>query len=94
MSEPEKSPSRDESAQEVATETSQNDPSSFLSEIRGSDVIVKLNSGVEYHGKLQSVDGFMNIALESTREFFNNKQVNSYGDVFIRGNNVIFISAA
>lgn len=29
----------------------------------------------------------MNIALESTREFFNNKQVNSYGDVFIRGNN-------
>jgi hypothetical protein len=42
-------------------------------------------------GKLQSVDGFMNIALESTTEFFNNKQVNSYGDVFIRGNNGEFL---
>jgi hypothetical protein len=50
MSEPEKAASRDENAQEVAAEASQNDPSSFLSEIRGSDVIVKLNSGVEYHG--------------------------------------------
>lgn len=49
MSEFEKTTSRDETA-ETTAEVSQNDPSSFLSEIRGGDVIVKLNSGVEYHG--------------------------------------------
>lgn len=38
-------------------------------------------------GKLQSVDGFMNIALEGTKELVNNKTTNSFGDVFIRGNN-------
>lgn len=28
------------------------DPSAFLHEITGSNVIVKINSGVEYHGRL------------------------------------------
>ena len=37
------------------------DPSGFLSEIIGSQVTVKLNSGVVYKGELQSVDGYMNI---------------------------------
>lgn len=59
----------------------------FLSAITGNSVIVKLNSGLEYHGTLQSVDGFMNIALEATKEYVDTKLTNDYGDVFIRGNN-------
>ncbi|KAK0316146.1 U4/U6-U5 snRNP complex subunit lsm6 [Friedmanniomyces endolithicus] len=63
------------------------DPSGFLSEIIGAPVTVKLNSGVTYKGELQSVDGYMNIALEQTKEFVNGKLRRSYGDAFVRGNN-------
>lgn len=38
-------------------------------------------------GELQSVDGYMNIALEQTREIVNGKLRRSYGDAFVRGNN-------
>ncbi|GFF35327.1 U4/U6-U5 snRNP complex subunit lsm6 [Aspergillus udagawae] len=69
------------------------DPSAFLSEIIGAPVTVKLNSGVVYRGELQSVDGYMNIALERSEEFVDGKLRRSYGDAFIRGNNVLYISA-
>ena len=86
------------------------DPSSFLSEIIGAPVTVKLNSGVIYkgtihflvrvakywwfeflhiQGELQSVDGYMNIALEKTEEYVNGQLRKNYGDVFVRGNNGI-----
>lgn len=38
-------------------------------------------------GELQSVDGYMNIALEQTKEFVNGKLHRNYGDAFVRGNN-------
>lgn len=38
-------------------------------------------------GELQSVDGYMNIALEQTREFVEGKLRRTYGDAFVRGNN-------
>nr|A1CE19.2 RecName: Full=U6 snRNA-associated Sm-like protein LSm6 [Aspergillus clavatus NRRL 1] len=69
------------------------DPSAFLSEIIGAPVTVKLNSGVVYKGELQSVDGYMNIALEQSKEFMDGKLRRSYGDAFIRGNNVLYIAA-
>lgn len=40
-------------------------------------------------GELQSVDGYMNIALEKTEEFVNGQLRRSYGDAFVRGNNGI-----
>lgn len=69
------------------------DPSAFLSEIIGAPVTVRLNSGVVYKGELQSVDGYMNIALEKTNEYVNGRLRRSYGDAFVRGNNVLYISA-
>ncbi|KAJ5550712.1 hypothetical protein N7461_005410 [Penicillium sp. DV-2018c] len=73
---------------ENSAPTEGKDPSVFLSEIIGAPVIVKLNSGVVYKGELQSVDGYMNIALEKTEEFVNGKLRRNYGDAFVRGNNV------
>jgi len=67
-------------------------PSGFLSDIIGAPITVKLNSGVEYRGELQSVDGYMNIALEKTEEYVGGQLKHKYGDVFIRGNNVLYIS--
>jgi U6 snRNA-associated Sm-like protein LSm6 len=81
------------------------DPSGFLSAIIGAPVTVKLNSGTVYRGtlaaqkcyvklrtclgELQSVDGYMNIALEQTKEYINGQLSRTYGDAFIRGNNGI-----
>ena len=62
-------------------------PAQFLQDIIGKEVLVKLNSGVEYRGRMACLDGFMNIALESTQEFVEGIQTNEYGDCFIRGNN-------
>lgn len=38
-------------------------------------------------GELQSVDGYMNIALEKTAEYVNGQKRREYGDAFVRGNN-------
>lgn len=43
-------------------------------------------------GELQSVDGYMNIALEKTEEFVNGKLRRNYGDAFVRGNNGLLLS--
>lgn len=63
------------------------DPGKFLAEIRGGPVIVKLHSGIEYHGKLLSIDSFMNVVLHESSEIVNNQVANRYNDTFIRGSN-------
>ncbi|EEC00872.1 small nuclear ribonucleoprotein f, putative [Ixodes scapularis] len=59
---------------------------------RHEPVVVKLNSGLDYRGVLACLDGYMNIALEQTEEYVNGQLKNKYGDAFIRGNNVLYIS--
>ncbi|KAJ8114794.1 hypothetical protein OPT61_g3409 [Boeremia exigua] len=58
------------------------DPSGFLSEIIGAPVTVKLNSGIVYKGDLQSVDGYMNIALERCKEVSEGRVTRNWGDAF------------
>ncbi|OQD82666.1 hypothetical protein PENANT_c020G05381 [Penicillium antarcticum] len=41
--------------------------------------------------ELQSVDGYMNIALEKTEEYVNGHLQRNYGDAFVRGNNGLSI---
>ncbi|ODV76163.1 U4/U6-U5 snRNP complex subunit LSM6 [Cyberlindnera jadinii NRRL Y-1542] len=77
---------------EAGEEQAVSAPSQFLSEITGSKVIVKLYSGEEYHGNLDSIDGYMNVALEEAEEYVGGQITNKYGDVFIRANNVLYIS--
>ncbi|PWA30752.1 hypothetical protein CCH79_00009202 [Gambusia affinis] len=70
-------------------------PSDFLKQIIGRPVVVKLNSGVDYRGTagvLACLDGYMNIAIEQTEEYVNGQLKNKYGDAFLRGNNVLYIS--
>ncbi|KAI8909013.1 u6 snRNA-associated Sm-like protein LSm6-like protein [Gorgonomyces haynaldii] len=67
-------------------------PADFLQHVIGKPVIVKLNSGIEYRGTLTCLDSFMNIAMEGTQEYVDGALKNSYGDAFIRGNNVQYIS--
>jgi len=67
-------------------------PNDFLKAIKGKTVMVKLNSGVGYKGVLVCLDGFMNIAMEDTEEYVNGQLKKRYGDCFVRGNNVLYIS--
>ena len=69
-------------------------PADFLKSIRGKSVVVKLNSGVDYRGILACLDGYMNIAMEQTEEYVDGQLKAKYGDCFIRGNNVHYISTA
>ncbi|GFP81559.1 sm-like protein lsm36b [Phtheirospermum japonicum] len=45
-------------------------------------------------GILACLDGYMNIAMEQTEEYVNGQLKNKYGDAFIRGNNVLYISTS
>ncbi|PFH45468.1 hypothetical protein AMATHDRAFT_119618, partial [Amanita thiersii Skay4041] len=69
-------------------------PTDFLKNVVGKKVVVRLSSGVDYQGILSCLDGYMNIALEQTEELVNGRVTNQYGDAFVRGNNVLYISAA
>ena len=71
---------------------SKSNPSDFLKTVLGRPVVVKLNSGVDYRGVLACLDGYMNIAMEQTEEYQNGQLKAKYGDTFIRGNNVLYIS--
>ncbi|KAL3894079.1 MAG: hypothetical protein SGCHY_005480 [Lobulomycetales sp.] len=67
-------------------------PNDFLKTVIGAPVRVQLNSGIQYTGVLTTLDGYMNIALENTEEVVAGEVKNKYGECFIRGNNVLFIS--
>ncbi|KAF8566226.1 hypothetical protein P879_02703 [Paragonimus westermani] len=76
----------------VSVMTHKQTPRDFLKLIIGRPVVVKLNSGADYRGVLISLDGYMNVVLEQTEEYVDGQLKNKYGDTFIRGNNVFYIS--
>ncbi|KAL7403517.1 hypothetical protein ABVT39_001594 [Epinephelus coioides] len=52
----------------------------------------KLHMHGVFTGVLACLDGYMNIAIEQTEEYVNGQLKNKYGDAFLRGNNVLYIS--
>ncbi|KIW57286.1 hypothetical protein PV05_05854 [Exophiala xenobiotica] len=59
------------------------------------EVIIRLKWGqTEYKGRLISVDSYMNIQLSNTEEYIDRKHTGTLGEVLIRCNNVLWISAA
>ncbi|KAG8761130.1 U4/U6-U5 snRNP complex subunit lsm6 [Serendipita sp. 396] len=87
------SPPADETLPSAPSAPSKGSPNDFLKAVVGKRIIVRLISGVDYKGVLQCLDGYMNIAMEQTEEHVNGVVTNRYGDAFIRGNNVLYISA-
>mmetsp|Transcript_37661 Transcript_37661/g.99620 ORF Transcript_37661/g.99620 Transcript_37661/m.99620 type:complete len:83 (+) Transcript_37661:75-323(+) len=73
-------------------ESKKKSPSDFIKQVLGRPVIVKLNNGTDYRGTLACLDGYMNLAMEQTEEYVDGVLKNKYGDTFIRGNNVLYIS--
>jgi len=66
-------------------------PLNVLVKSVGNNVIVNLKSRTEYYGRMTRADGYMNIMLKGAKEFTRDGQVLNYGDVFIRGNNVLYV---
>ena len=52
---------------------------------------MRLKSEVEYRGRMNNVDTYMNLILVDAEEFNGTDVVANYGKVVIRGNNVLFI---
>ena len=57
----------------------------------GNNVIVTLKSRGEYWGRMTHADGYMNLMLKNAKEYNHEGLSASYGDVFIRGNNISYI---
>ena len=66
-------------------------PLNLLIRNLNNSVTIKLKNGVEYKGRMVQCDGYMNIILERANELHNNKLAATYGNVFIRGNNILYI---
>ncbi|MEM2637411.1 MAG: U6 snRNA-associated Sm-like protein LSm6 [Candidatus Korarchaeota archaeon] len=58
---------------------------------KNKQVLVRLKDGEEYIGTLVDTDTFMNMVLTDAVELKDGERVRSYGTVFIRGNNIIYI---
>jgi U6 snRNA-associated Sm-like protein LSm6 len=67
-------------------------PLNVLIKAIGSNVAVALKGRDEYRGKMTEADGYMNMMLKGAKEYQNDNLSTSYGDVFIRGNNILYIS--
>ncbi len=68
-----------------------NKPLNVLIKSVGNNVCVALKGRGEYWGKMTRADGYMNLMMKSAKEYNGNDLVANYGDVFIRGNNVLYI---
>jgi len=66
-------------------------PLTMLQKSTKKKVIVRLKNEVEYKGKMDNVDSYMNLIMTDAEEFHEDKVIANYGRVIVRGNNVLFI---
>ena len=69
----------------------ENQPIKILRKAIDSIVLVKLKDGKEYRGRLKEIDVYMNLVLEGAEELEDGKPTAKYGEVLIRGNNILYI---
>jgi len=66
-------------------------PLTLLTRSVNNYVTVRLKNDLEYRGRLVQCDNYMNLILGDATEYDSNAPAAEYGNVFIRGNNIIFI---
>ena len=66
-------------------------PLSILQAAQGSVILLRLKDGTEYKGMLKEIDAYMNLILENCTEIMDSSPVAKYNEIFIRGNNLLFI---
>jgi len=66
-------------------------PLQILQNSQGSIILLRLKDGTEYKGLLKEIDAYMNMILEDATEMIDGSPVAKYKEIFIRGNNLLFI---
>ncbi|MFW9820054.1 MAG: U6 snRNA-associated Sm-like protein LSm6 [Candidatus Hermodarchaeota archaeon] len=66
-------------------------PLQILQNSQGSIILLRLKDGTEYKGLLREIDAYMNMILQDATEMIDNLPVAKYNEIFIRGNNLLFI---
>jgi len=66
-------------------------PLTILQNAQNSQILLRLKDGTEYKGLLKEIDAYMNMILEDATEIMENSPVAKYNEIFIRGNNLLFI---
>ena len=66
-------------------------PLSILQNAQNSQILLRLKDGTEYKGLLKEIDAYMNMILEDATEIMEGSPVAKYNEIFIRGNNLLFI---
>ena len=69
-------------------------PLDILQRSINSEIVVRLKDGTEYNGELIECDSYMNMIISKAIELQNGQQVARYGEIFIRGNNILYIKPA
>ena len=67
-------------------------PLNILLKSLNNTVIVKLKNNLEYKGRMIKCDNYMNILLEGASESYGTNLIANYGNIFIRGNNILYVS--
>jgi len=66
-------------------------PINSLRKVLKQNVIIRLKDNVKYRGKLISFDQHMNCHLADATEIISDEEVASYGNIFVRGNNILLV---
>jgi len=66
-------------------------PLTILQNAQNSEILLRLKDGTEYRGLLKEIDAYMNMILEDATEILDGSPVAKYSEIFIRGNNLLFI---
>ena len=75
----------------VSQSNSAKRPLTILQKSTKKKVTVRLKNEVEYKGKMDNVDSYMNLIMTDAEEIHDSKTIANYGRVIVRGNNVLFI---
>jgi small nuclear ribonucleoprotein len=67
-------------------------PLNVLTKRVNAHIVITLKNGVDYKGTMTRCDGYMNILLDGASEHINDKIVANYGNVLVRGNNILYIA--
>jgi len=73
------------------SQTTAKRPLTTLQKNTKKSVIVRLKNDVEYKGKIDNVDSYLNLIMSDAEELNDGKTVEKYGRIILRGNNVLFI---
>ena len=78
-------------SEKSVSQTSAKRPLTTLQKSTKKKVTVRLKNEVEYKGKMDNVDSYMNLIMTDAEELHEEKVIANYGRVIVRGNNVLFI---